>query len=172
MEHKTFIKLLLHPIPVGCTIAHCTGTKLRHLIDKFCENCVYILAASHLHKPNICNTCTNFSQPVNDDPELSAEAKITSKRCNFPRPLEAKANGELAKQANLRGSNDLLRVSEEHRHWVSRSIQREEANKLCSWTLSASSFLHSRRTLRSGVTVPLPPSPSLFPSLKCAGPFA
>ena len=47
-------------------------TRLGHLIDKFCKNRVYILVASHLHKANLRNTCTNFSQPVNDDTELTA----------------------------------------------------------------------------------------------------
>ena len=51
----------------------CVGSRESRGIDKFCENCVYILVASHLHKPNIRNTCTNFSQPVNDDTELSRE---------------------------------------------------------------------------------------------------
>ena len=49
------------------------GTRLRHLIDKFCENCVNKLIAPYLHRTKICNICQNFSQPVNDKPELSGD---------------------------------------------------------------------------------------------------
>ena len=50
------------------------SNRLRHLIDKFCENCVYISVASHFREPKACNICTNFSQPVNDDPELTPDS--------------------------------------------------------------------------------------------------
>ena len=41
-------------------------TKLSHLLDKFCENCVYIsIGSPHLLRPKPCNICTNFSQSVN-----------------------------------------------------------------------------------------------------------
>ena len=52
-------------LPLGVDIS------LRHLNDKFCENCVYKSIAPHLHRPKLRNICKNFSKPVNDEPELT-----------------------------------------------------------------------------------------------------
>ena len=49
------------------------GTRLGHLIDKFCENCVYKSIAPNLWKLKIRIIFKIFSLPVNDKPELSRD---------------------------------------------------------------------------------------------------
>ena len=46
------------------------SSRLRHLNDKFCDNCVCKSIAPYLHRPKLRNVCKNFSKHVNDEPKL------------------------------------------------------------------------------------------------------
>ena len=57
MEHETLIKLLLHPIPVCFTIAHCTGTNTMPR--------TMIYEARKMHKATIARTSTMYCAHFN-----------------------------------------------------------------------------------------------------------
>ena len=77
-----FPPLLIPPHSVGKPFTNSPPSsivtiRLQDCLGKFCENCVWKSAASHL---KVCNICPNFSPPAKDDLKLSYNLTISYNR--------------------------------------------------------------------------------------------